>query len=70
VLPIEIRPDQLADEMLQYSRSSAKASRTCSTPARIDTGVSPKTVVYREDKVILYRYDAPDGVKQRNGCRC
>jgi polyhydroxyalkanoate synthase subunit PhaC len=29
---------------------------------KIDTGVSPKHPVYAEDKLVLYRYDTPEGV--------
>ena len=31
---------------------------------KIDTGVSPREVVYREDKLALYRYQAAEGVEQ------
>ena len=66
MLPIEIRPDQLADEMLQYSQKLGKGIENLLNASEIDAGVSPKTVVYREDKIVLYRYAAPEGVKQRN----
>ena len=66
MLPIEIRPDQLADEMLQYSQKLGKGIENLLNASEIDTGVSPKTAVYREDKVVLYRYDAPEGAKQRS----
>jgi len=56
----------VADEMLQYSQKLGKGIENLLNASEIDTGVSPKTAVYREDKVILYRYDAPEGAKQRN----
>ena len=64
MLPIEIRPDQLADEMLQYSQKLGKGIENLLNASEIDTGVSPKTAVYREDKLTLYRYDAPEGTKR------
>jgi polyhydroxyalkanoate synthase len=66
VLPIDIRPDQLADEMLQYSQKLGKGIENLLNAGAIDTGVSPKTAVYAEDKMVLYRYDRPDGGKAAN----
>jgi polyhydroxyalkanoate synthase len=66
VLPIEIRPDKLAQEMAEYSQKLGKGIENLLNAGEIDTGVSPKAAVYREDKLTLYRYDAPAGIKQRN----
>ena len=66
MLPIDIRPDQLADEMLQYSQKLGKGVENLLNAGAIDTGVSPKTAVYTEDKLVLYRYDRPNGSKPTN----
>ena len=64
MLPIEIRPDKLAEEMIDYSRKLGKGIENLLDADKIDTGVTPRTEVYREDKLTLYRYQAPTGVVQ------
>lgn len=65
MLPIDIRPDKLSEEMLDYSRKLGKGMENLLNADKIDTGVSPRDAVYKEDKLVLYRYQAPEGV-QRN----
>jgi len=62
--PIDIRPEKLAEEMADYSRKLGKGVENLLNADEIDTGVTPKQVVYREDKLTLYRYQKVDGVKQ------
>lgn len=62
--PIDIRPDKLSIEILDYSRKLGKGIENLIDSGEITTGVSPKTEIYREDKLVLYRYQAPNGVKQ------
>jgi polyhydroxyalkanoate synthase subunit PhaC len=62
VIPIDIRPDRLAQEMLDYSRKLGQGMENLLNAEKIDTGVSPKHPVYAEDKLVLYRYDTPEGV--------
>jgi len=62
MLPIDIRPDKLAQEMLDYSRKLGQGMENLVNAEAIDTGVSPKEAVYEEDKLVLYRYDTPAGV--------
>ncbi|MES9965383.1 MAG: class III poly(R)-hydroxyalkanoic acid synthase subunit PhaC [Candidatus Sedimenticola sp. 20ELBAFRAG] len=66
MFPIDIRPDKLAEEMADYSRKLGKGVENLLNAEQIDTGVSPKEVVYTEDKLSLYRYKAPEGVKQNS----
>ncbi|MEJ2591234.1 MAG: alpha/beta fold hydrolase, partial [Candidatus Thiodiazotropha sp.] len=64
--PINLRPDQLAEEMFDYSRKLGKGCQNLLNAEKIDTGVTPKVEVYREDKLRLYRYESPaDVVKNR-----
>ncbi|MCG6985917.1 MAG: class III poly(R)-hydroxyalkanoic acid synthase subunit PhaC [Thiocapsa sp.] len=61
MIPIDIRPDKLAQEMLDYSRKLGQGMENLLNAQTIDTGVSPKHAVYSEDKLVLYRYDTPEG---------
>ncbi|TVQ91252.1 MAG: class III poly(R)-hydroxyalkanoic acid synthase subunit PhaC [Chromatiaceae bacterium] len=65
MFPIEIRPDRLGQEMLDYSRKLGQGIQNLLNADTIDTGVTPKQEVYREDKLTLYRYQAPEGVQQQ-----
>ena len=62
MLPIDIRPDKLTQEMQDYSRKLGQGMENLLNAEKIDTGVSPKQPVYTEDKLVLYRYDTPEGV--------
>lgn len=62
MMPIDIRPDKLTQEMLDYSRKLGQGMENLLNAEKIDTGVSPKEPVYTEDKLVLYRYDTPEGV--------
>ncbi|WP_373507178.1 alpha/beta fold hydrolase, partial [Thiocapsa sp.] len=62
MIPIDIRPDKLTQEMLDYSRKLGQGMENLLNAEKIDTGVSPKQPVYAEDKLVLYRYDTPEGV--------
>ncbi len=64
MIPIDIRPDKLSDEMLDFSRKLGKGMENLLNADKIDTGVSPRDPVYQEDKLVLYRYRAPEGVKR------
>jgi polyhydroxyalkanoate synthase len=62
VLTIDIRPDKLSEEMLDYSRKLGQGMENLMNAGNIDTGVTPREAVYREDKLVLYRYQTPAGV--------
>ena len=62
---IDIRPDKLSEEMLDYSRKLGQGMENLVNAGPIDTGVSPREVVYTEDKLVLYRYTTPEGVTPR-----
>ncbi|MCC7278105.1 MAG: alpha/beta fold hydrolase, partial [Chromatiaceae bacterium] len=62
--PINIRPDKLSEEMLDFSRKLGKGMENLLNADKIDTGVSPRDPVYQEDKLVLYRYRAHEGVKR------
>jgi polyhydroxyalkanoate synthase subunit PhaC len=62
MIPIDIRPDKLTQEMLDYSRKLGQGMENLLNAEKIDTGVSPKQPVYAEDKLVMFRYDTPEGV--------
>ena len=64
MLPIDIRPEKLREEMLDFSCKLGRGVENLLHTDQIDTGVTPREVVYREDKLILYRYAAPTGVRR------
>ncbi len=62
MIPIDIRPDKLTQEMLDYTRKLGQGMENLLNADKIDTGVTPKHPVYKEDKLVLYRYETPEGV--------
>lgn len=65
MIPIDIRPDKLTQEMLDYTRKLGQGMENLLNAKKIDTGVSPKHLVHCEDKLVLYRYQGRRGVKRR-----
>ena len=65
MIPIDIRPDKLTQEMLDYTRKLGQGMENLLNADKIDTGVTPKHPVYREDKLVMYRYETPEGVTPR-----
>ncbi len=65
MFPIDIRPDKLSEEMLDYGRKLGHGMENLLNADRIDTGVSPKDAVYTEDKLVMYRYHRPSAVAPR-----
>ncbi len=63
--PFNIRPDKLSQEMTDYSRKLGKGVHNLMNAGEIDEGVTPRVEVYREDKLCLYRYQAPSSVVQK-----
>jgi len=64
VIPIDIRPEKLGEEMLDFSRKLGQGVENLLNADQIDTGVTPREVVYREDKLTLYHYEAPKGLRR------
>ncbi len=64
MFPINITPDKLAAEMLDYSQKLGKGVENLLGADKIDTGVTEKVEVYREDKLVLYRYLASADIVQ------
>ena len=60
--PIQIRPERAAEEILEFNRKLGAGLRNLADIGPIEAGVTPKEVVYREDKLVLYRFQALDSV--------
>ncbi len=64
MLPIEIRPDKVSEEILDFSRKLGKGVENLLNADKIDTGVTPREEIYREDKLVLYRYQSSENVER------
>ena len=64
--PFNLDPGQLAQEMNDYGRKLGKGIQNLMHAEDIDTGVTPRVEVYREDKLCLYRYPAPENTAQND----
>ncbi|BBL73280.1 class III poly(R)-hydroxyalkanoic acid synthase subunit PhaC [Methylomagnum ishizawai] len=51
-----LRPDQIVQEAFDFNRRIAAGMTTLGQIGQIETGVSPREAVHREDKLTLYRY--------------
>lgn len=54
--PFDIDPARLAEEIFEFNGKLARGVNTLAGLGEIGTGVSAKEAVYREDKLVLYRY--------------
>ena len=61
MIPFNIRPEQASRELVEFSRKLGDGLKNLYDMDEIETGVTPKDVVYREDKLVLYRFRAPEG---------
>ncbi len=53
------RPDQVANELVQFNQNLSKGIQNLVESEEISAGVTPREAVYSEDKMTLYRYQ-PD----------
>jgi polyhydroxyalkanoate synthase len=54
--PIDIKPDQIVEEVYDFNRRLARGINALADLGDIDVGVSTKDAVYEEDKLVLYHY--------------
>lgn len=64
ISPIEIRPDEVLKELNSFQQKLTEGVQTLLDTPEITTGVTPKEAIYTEDKMTLYRYQAPASVVQ------
>ena len=58
MFPFTMTPQQAAEELLRFNQKLASGMRSLSEVGPISEGVSSREAVYREDKVVLYRYQS------------
>ncbi|ROR35061.1 class III poly(R)-hydroxyalkanoic acid synthase subunit PhaC [Inmirania thermothiophila] len=56
MLPLDLRPERVAEELAGYQERLARGLGTLAAIGEIDVGASPRDAVYAEDKLVLYRY--------------
>jgi polyhydroxyalkanoate synthase len=56
--------DKINEESINFNRKLKIALENLANAGEIDSGVTPKTVIYKEDKLRLYRYQSPATVVQ------
>jgi len=63
---IELKPEKIFEEAVVYGQKLAKGIENMKNMGEISSGVTPYEVVYEEDKLRLFHYKAPEGVKTTN----
>jgi polyhydroxyalkanoate synthase len=66
MIPVTIRPDQATQEVLDFGRKLGEGLKNLFELEEIETGVTAKETVYREDKLRLYRFKHPEGERPAN----
>ncbi|MBF0460647.1 MAG: class III poly(R)-hydroxyalkanoic acid synthase subunit PhaC [Magnetococcales bacterium] len=56
MFPFTVTPQQAADELLQFNKKLMAGMTSLSETGPISEGVSSRDAVYKEDKLVLYRY--------------
>lgn len=64
ISPIDIRPEAALDEVNQFREKLTRGMQNLLDVKEITTGVTPKEVIYQEDKMVLYRFQPPASVVQ------
>ena len=54
--PLQITPEKVAREMIEFNQKMGKGMQNLLEADAITTGVTPKEVIYQEDKMTLYRF--------------
>jgi len=56
MIPFQMRPDEILNEARGFNEKLAKGVGNLMDVGEIPSGVTPKEPVYKEDKLVLYRY--------------
>ncbi len=64
--PVQIPPDRITRELLDYAAKLGQGLETLSRLGTIETGVTPRDAVYEEDKLVLYQFRSSRGAKPAN----
>lgn len=63
--PIRLQPDQIAQELTRFGEKLARASQTLRALPEVHYGASAKEEIWREDKVVLYRFVSEHKVTEK-----
>jgi len=56
VIPFQMRPDEIIQEISEFNGKLAQGLNTLSEIGVLEDGISPKDAIYKEDKMVLYHY--------------
>ena len=62
-----LKPDQIAEEMAEFARKLGTGLGALTSLGDLDSGVTDRDAVYREDKLVLYRYRSSEQGPVSNG---
>jgi polyhydroxyalkanoate synthase len=65
MIPFQIRPDETLEELSRFQQKLGHGLRNLMEVGEIPTGVTPKQAIYREDKMVLYRFQPDAGTVQQ-----
>ncbi|MDQ2696977.1 MAG: class III poly(R)-hydroxyalkanoic acid synthase subunit PhaC [Pseudomonadota bacterium] len=54
--PVNITPQQTVQDLMDFTQKLSKGINALGAVGEIDVGATPRVVVYREDKLVMYRY--------------
>ncbi|MCH8977169.1 MAG: class III poly(R)-hydroxyalkanoic acid synthase subunit PhaC [Proteobacteria bacterium] len=57
MIPFQMRPDEIVQEISDFNGKLAKGLNTLTEIGDLEDGISPKYAVYKEDKMVLYHYE-------------
>jgi polyhydroxyalkanoate synthase len=56
LIPFQLRPDEIIQEISDFNTKLSHGLNTLQDIGELEDGISPKDVVYAEDKMVLYHY--------------
>lgn len=59
MFPFQFRPDQAVQEAINFNQKLGQGLQHFKAIGEIESGVTPREVIYQEDKLTLYRYGGP-----------
>ncbi len=65
MIPIQLRPDNVSKEMTEFARKLGDGLQNLTRVGALEPWVTPRDVVYEEDRLVLYRFRSPDGSAPR-----
>ena len=57
MFPFQIRPDEIIQEISEFNAKLVQGVHTLTEIGDVEVGCSKKTLVYQEDKMVLYHFE-------------